>query len=206
MTRVELATRIQNYLNNTVYYQGYDLNDSIQDGIDEVVAFSGCVYKSATISFTQYTTYYDMLNILPDYIGVVAIFNNPIKRFLYPTSLKKLNQTRIDWDTVYGVPYYFVPISHRYVAIFQKPSVINYGNMFVYYIAQAPTLDDSTQIPIPDEHITALENYIINDLNEQAQEFGKCQELFPNYTNNLKSLRDLMKSKRNSDRFMDLKY
>ncbi len=205
MTRVDLQARVQNYLQNSVYYSGQNFNDSIQDGLDEVCSYTGCILKSATVPFTQFTTYYDMLTLLPDYIGVYAIFNNVIKRWLLLTSLKKLYQARIDWDTVYGTPYYFCPITHRYVAIYLKPSVVGYGNMFVFYIAQAPALGDSTTIPIPDEHVTALENYVINDLNEQAQEFGKADALMKNYVKNLEDLRVLVKNKRNRDRYMSLK-
>ncbi len=204
-TRLDVAAKLASQFSNSIYYQEQDVNDSLQDGVSEVCAFSGCIYKTAALPFTAHTTYYDMLTLLPDYIGVVALWNDTIRRWMFPTSIKKLNQQRIDWDVAYGTPYYFVPINHRYVAIWLKPSVPNYGRMFVFYRAAAPTLTDQEPIPIPDEHITALELYSITDLWEQAQEWGKAAESMKDYLDNLNNLRVLMRNKRNSDRTMGLK-
>src|ERR1035437_3538533 len=204
-TRLDVAAKLANQFNNSIYYDQQSVMDSIQDGIDEVCAFTGCVYKTAALPFTQNTTYYDLLTLLPDYIGVVAIWNNTIHRWMFPTSLRKFNQQRVDWDSCYGTPYYFCPVNHRYVAIWQKPSVVNYGQMLVFYRAAAPILSDSTPIPIPDEHITALELYSITDLWEQAQEWGKASDSMQDYLKNLEALRVLIHNKRTSDRLMGLK-
>jgi len=205
MTRVDLQGRLQNQFNNSTYYDTQSVNDSIQDGLDEVVAFSGCVMASATLPFTQNVSYYDMLTLLPNYVGVFAIFNSVIKRWLIPTSVKHLDQVRIDWESAFGTPYYFVPINHRYVAIYKKPNNIGYGNMYVYYMASAPLLDDGTNIPIPDDHMTALESYCIQDLWEMQQEFSKASEYTQTYGENLDMLRVYMKNRRNSDRQASLR-
>lgn len=205
MTRVDIQTRLQNHFNNPTYYDVQAMNDSIQDAMDEVAAFSGVIYASATLQFEQNLTYYDLITLLTNYIGVVAIFNNTIKRWLIPTSVKHLDQVRIDWESAYGTPYYFVPINHRYVAIYKKPANINYGEMFIYYIASAPLLNDGTEIPIPEDHITALESYSIRDLWEQQQEFGKASDYMDTYTNNLETLRVYIKNRRNSDRQISLR-
>lgn len=205
MTRVDLQTRLQNHFNNPNYYDVQSLNDSIQDGMDEVAAFTGCIYASASLPFTINVSYYDMLTLLPNYIGVVAIFNAVINRWLIPTSEKHLDQVRIDWESAYGTPYYFYPKNHRYVAIYKKPANVGYGNMYVYYMASAPLLNDSTPIPIPDDHITALESYCIRDLWEQQQEFGKASDYTEVYGKNLETLRVYMRNRRNSDRQMSLR-
>lgn len=205
MNRVDLQARLQNQFNNPAYYDAQSLNDSIQDGLDEICAFSGAIYASAQLPFTQFTTYYDLLSLLPNYIGVVAIFNSVIKRWLIPSSLKKFNQDRIDWDVCYGTPYYFSPVSHRYIAIYKKPAVSNYGNFLIFYRASAPTLGDSTLIPIPDEHIQVLENYCITDLWEQAQEWGKADLELKTYVTNLDKFRTLMRNQRNRDLMVSLK-
>ena len=204
-TRLDTAAKLANQFNNSVYYDTDSINASLQDGVDEVCAISGCIWKSASLPFTLGTTYYDLLTLLPDYIGIVAMWNNTIKRWMFPTSLRKLNQQREDWDSAYGTPYYFCPITHRYVAIWLKPSVANYGQMFVYYRAAAPVLTDTTPIPIPDEHITALELYSITDLWEQAQEWGKAADSAQDYLKNLEALRVLMRNQRNPARGAQLK-
>jgi hypothetical protein len=204
-TRLDIAAKLQNQFNNTIYYDTQAVNDSIQDGIDEVCAYTGCIWKSATLLFQQNKTYYDMLSLLPDYIGLVAMWNNTIRRWMFPTSLRKLNQQRLDWDSCYGTPYYFCPVNHRYVAIWLKPGVVNYGQMFIFYRAAAPALSDTTQVPIPEEHVTALELYSVTDLWEQAQEWGKASDVMQDYLKNLEALRTLMRNKRNPNRQMGLK-
>ena len=77
--------------------------------------------------------------------------------------------------------------------------------MFVFYRASAPVLDDTILIPIPDEHIAALEYYCITDLWEQAQEWGKASGSLKDYLQLLEQFRTLMRNKRNSDRLMGLK-
>jgi hypothetical protein len=204
VNRSELRGRLQNHFNNTVYYTQEDLDDSIQDGIDEVCAFSGCIFKSAQLPITNGTTYYDLLTLLPDYIGVVAIFNKAINRWLIPSSIRKFEQDRPDWDSIYGTPTQFCPINHRYVALYRKPSSDDYGNMVVLYRAAAPILSDELTIPIPDDH-DALENYVITDLWEQAQEWDKSSTALKTYIESLDALRVLIQNKRNSDRLMSLK-
>jgi hypothetical protein len=205
MTRLDLQTRLQNYFNNNAYYSGDDFNNSIQDGLDEVVALTGCVYASATIAFQANLTYYDLENLLPNYVGLVAIFNNTVKRWMTPISLDKLDGFRIDWEIVGGTPWYFCPISYRYIAIYQKPLIGTYGNAFIFYVASAPTLTDTTVIPIPDDHMQALENYTISDLLEQQQEFTKASNALKTYAARLEQLRVLMKARRNKDRLPFLK-
>lgn len=205
-TRIDQQTKIQNFFNNPIYYDVQSMNDSIQDGLDEICAFTGCIFKSAILPFTQFTTYYDMLTLLPDYIGIYAMWNNTIRRWMFPQSLKKFNQARIDWDNAYGTPYYFAPINHRFVAIYYKPSVSTYGNMIVFYRASAPSpLVDQTTIPIPDDHMVVLDNFNVTDLWEQAQEWGKAEEFLKNYIQDLERFRVLVKNQRNRDRYMSLR-
>jgi hypothetical protein len=205
VTRVDLQVRLQNHFQNTEYYDIQAMNDSIQDGMDEVAAFSGCIYASASLPFVENRTYYDMLTLLPDYIGVVAIYNAAINRWLIPTSEKQLDQDRIDWESAYGTPYYFNCKNHRYIAIYKKPANPGYGNMYVFYIASAPLLNDGTSIPIPDDHMTALESYCIQDLWAQQQEFSKASTYTDTYARNLETLRVYMRNRRNSDRVMSLR-
>jgi hypothetical protein len=204
-TRLDLQNRLGMFFQNNTYYQTIDFNDSLQDGIDEIAAFTGCIYNSATLPFTANTTYYDLLTLLPDYIGVVAIFSTGINRFLIPTSLTKLDQDRIDWEVAAGTPYYFVPISHRYIAIYKKPITAGYGNFFIYYRAAAPQLTDTTLIPIPEDHMYALETYSECDLLEQNQEWNKATAMFQNYQKELVQLKLYMRSKLNPDRVSSLR-
>jgi hypothetical protein len=204
-TRLDLQTRIQQFFQNQPYYQSIDMNDSLQDGLDEIAAVTGCIYGSIEIPFTANTTYYDMLTLIPNYIGVIAIFSTGINRFLIPTSITKLDQDRIDWEVAAGVPYYFCPVSHRYVAIYKKPITSGYGNMFVYYRASAPVLNDATLIPLPEDHMSVLENYSEMDLLEQNQEWTKASTTYQNYRKDLEELKQYMQTRLNPDRMKSLR-
>src|SRR6266702_576207 len=104
MTRTELASELNLQFGNSTYYDQQAVFDSVQDGADEICAFTGCIFKTAALPFTQFTTYYDMLSLIPDFVGVFAIFNGVTRRWLWPTSLRKLNEISPKWDTLYGTP------------------------------------------------------------------------------------------------------
>ena len=205
MLQSDLVTRLVNWFENPTYYTSVDFNDSIQDGYDETCAFSGCILKAASTPFVNNLSYYDMISLFPDYIGVVAIFNATTKRWMWPTSIKKVEAVRIDWDTAPGTPFYFIPVSHRYLAIYKKPNTNSYGNMFVYYRAAADTLSSGSTIQIPDDHALALQDYVITDLFEQAQEWQKAQTHFAAYIATLELLRTWVQNKRMPDRQISLK-
>lgn len=205
MTRVDIQARLNNFFANNVYYTGQDFNDSIQDGLDEICAFTGCVMQSYVLPFVTNLTYYNMINLLPNYLALFAMYNGTINRWMWPTSLKKLDQVRVDWETAPGTPWYFVPVSHRYVAIYKKPNSPAYGNMHCFYFATAPLLGDSTTIPIPDDHIQALESYSILDMWEQNQEWDKSQTYFNTYVQNIEMLRVYMRNRRNTGRGASLR-
>lgn len=200
MTRLELQQRLQNNFNNSVYYTGQNLNDSIQDGLDEVVAFAGTGFASIELPFTQNLSYYDMIILTGgNYIGAIAMFNKVIRRWMIPKSRRKFENVRVDWETAPGTPEYFAPVSHRYLAIYKKPVVPNYGNFIMFYRSAAPTLTDSTPIPLPDDHITTLESYCKCDLWEQNEEFTKAGIELKNYIEELAETRKFM-SKKDPDR------
>jgi hypothetical protein len=197
MTRLEQVTRLRNYFENNVYFSTQDFLDSLQDGYDETAAFSGCIIKAVAVPFTEFVTYYDMIALVPDYIGSIAIFNSVTKRWMPPVSMRKLDRHRTDWETAYGTPEYFANVSHRYIAIYRKPGAANYGDMWLYYVAAAPTLStDGTTILIPDAFVTTLEDYCITDLQEQQQEWLKAGNYLQTYMRSLEDLRSWAKGKR----------
>lgn len=200
MNQSDISARIQNYFNNPTYYTSDDINASIQDGYDEVGAFSGLFLKSAIVPFQANLSYYDMLSLLPDYLGVMAIFNSAIKRWMTPSNILRFDRDRIDWETALGVPYFFSVVNHRYMAIYKKPAVVGYGSMYVFYHASSPTLGPSDEVAIPFDYFNTLEDYILTDLWAQNQEWVKAMDHKESYVNNLQELKTYLKSQRNPDR------
>jgi len=202
--RVDIKLKVTNFFQNPAYYLGADLNDSIQDGTDEITAFSGCNYGVALIPFVGSLSYYDLLTLIPNYIGVIAIFNGATKCWMTPTSVRKLDQYRPDWETAIGTPEFFVPINHRYIAICKKPLVQDYGNMYMLYVSSSPVLDDATTLPFPSEYAQLIEAYVKTDLWEQNEEFTKASKEFLIYQQQLQKLHTLVHSKRQIDRLPSL--
>lgn len=185
---------------NTVYYEDTSFNDSIQDGYSEISLIGGLYLRSTILNFIPNKSYYDMISLIPDYLGVVAIFNNAIKRWMFPSSLRKFDNDRIDWESASGVPYFFSIVSHRYLAIYKKPISENYGQMYVFYRASAPNLGPNDLLALPDQFITVLDDYTMSDLWEQNQEWGKAATNFQAYIANLEKLRIWIRSNRYPDR------
>lgn len=204
-TRLDIRQRILNHFENPEYFPSTTVDDSTQDGYDEICAFTGLIQKAVVLPFQNGLSYYDMIALIPDYVGVVAIFNKAINRWMLPTSLRKLDQVRVDWETSFGVPYYFSIVSHRYMAIYKKPNVDNYGDMYVFYKASAPTLTDSTTLAMPDDFLNTLEDYVETDLWEQNQEWGKAAVHLNSYADNIEELNQWIKSQRIPDRGPTLK-
>lgn len=198
MTGAQLKHRLRLYFENDTYYSNFDLTNSIQDGYDECVAFSGCILKATSLPFVANLSYYDMIALIPDYIGVYSIFNAVTKRWMIPISRIKLDGFRPDWETSIGTPEYFVPVSHRYLALFRKPST-TYGDFYVFYRAAAPTLTDTDSIQIPEDYTSALVDYNVSDLLEQQQEFSKASIHLQSYIENLEQLRVWVQNKRLPD-------
>lgn len=205
MTRHDLEHRIRNHFENDTYYSSDDVVNSIQDGYDETVVYTGLILKATTIPFTSLLSYYDMITLIPDFMAVVAIFNSVTRKWMIPTSLRKLDQVRPDWETAYGTPMYFAPVSHRYVAIFMKPLAVGYGDMYIFYKATAPQAADTDTILIPEDYNHCLIDYVISDLWEQNQEWGKAGVHLQAYQESLEDLRLWMKSQRLPDRLPGLR-
>jgi hypothetical protein len=204
VTKAELIARVQLQLNNPEYFTDQNISDSLQDGLDEIVPFTGLSLLSASIPFQNNLTYYDLQSLLPNFLAIYAVYNRTTKRWMYPNSLRRFDADRIDWETATGTPYFFCPISYRYMAIYKKPVVDNYGDMWVWYVGTAESIDNSGPL-IPNTLRTeVLEAYTFMDLNEQNQEWTKAGTFFNTYQAKLQELRTFIQNGRLPDRIMHL--
>lgn len=205
MTRDQLKERLRARFENNVYYTDADFNAAIQDGYDEVAAFSGCILKTASLEFVGGQTYYDMITLLPDYLGAVALFNQVTKRWIIPSSLRKFDEDRYDWETAVGTPWYFTVLSHRYLAFYKKYVGEDPGSFLMFYKASAPTIEADDDFLIADQYIKAPEDYIITDLWEQNQEWTKAGVHLKDYQTTLLQLVTYVHSRRLPDRAPQLR-
>ena len=201
MTRDDLAARVRFNLNDSgiTFYSADDINDSIQDGYNEVVALARTIESTATVNFTASLSYYDLSTLISDYLHVIAIYNNTTKKWLDYLPLKVLQELDARWETKIGNPQYFTVLDDSYIAVYPKVSVTT-GTMLVVYKAMANTLSAATVPTIPDFHQIILEQYTTMDLLEQAEEFVKAGEWMAEYFPQISELQSQMASRNSVDR------
>ena len=182
MTRDQIADLLRINLEDggITYYSADDVNDSIQDGYDDIAVVSGCIQKSADVDFIDNLTYYNFSVLISDYYTVVAIYNNTQKRWMDPTDRREMNTLRRDWETITGQPSMFFPMDSRRVMVMPR-MVVASGNMTVFYRATAPTLagGDTPLIHVDEQKL--LEWYATGDLFDQAEEYIKAEIWWSKY-------------------------
>ncbi len=181
-TRDSLAADIRNNLEDAgvTFYSADDVNDAIQDAYDDIAVMSGCIQKSATISFVSLLSYYDFRSLISDYFAVVAIYNNNSNRWMYPDTRRSFDKERSDWELMTGEPFSFCPIDSKRVCIVPRFTVAT-GNMTVFYRATADTLGATDTPQIHTDMTTLIEHYVTADLLDQQQEFIKADAWFQKY-------------------------
>lgn len=200
-TRDGIANRIRLNLNDegVKFYSPSDLNDSIQDGYDEIAAYTGCIEKVTTLSWVANLTYYDFHALIPDFLAVKGIFNGRIKRWMLPGSSREFDGYRIDWEMANNEPQWFYPANWRWIAFFPQPAV-SAGVFYPWYAAQADILTGTSIPQIPPDNYTVLEYYVTADLLDQSEEWTKAQHYWKLYLSNLEEFRTDVRSRKLPDK------
>ena len=175
MTRDDIAARIRFNLNDAgvTFYSASDVNNSIQDGYDEVVALSQTIEKVTTLSWVSQLVYYNFRNLVTDFIRPIAIFDNNNNRWLEHKSLPFLQAQRQDFETIAGAPFWYCVMDFTYTAISPRLETAT-GTFDFLYKANAATLAASDVPVLPDSLTSVLELYGTADLLEQAEEYEKA--------------------------------
>jgi hypothetical protein len=232
-TRGQIKAEVQNNLIelNFNFYSDEDLNNSVQDAYDDIVILTQCIQKRITLSWISNLSYYNFKNILPDYLGCIAIFNNVTNQWLRDDlNLKDFDRIRRDWELWIGTPLFWAPSDPERIAIAAKyfganisygafdsksfnnqaffidnSSTASLGTFNLFYWALAPTLvSDSDTFLIASDITTALTRYCTADLLEQAQEFNKAQNFWQPYQNDVTEYSDRVKRNCKSDLLLRL--
>ena len=188
MTRAQLRANVRSNLYDAgvTFYDDDAINQSLQDGYNEVAAKCRCITKSAAVQQLANQPYYDFLNVsgVTDYLGTVAIYNADTLFWLRDdVSIRDFDRIRRDWETWTGEPQFWAPHSQQYIAVCPVLAAVITGvNLFtLWYWAQAPSFaaqesPDSTAPLIATDMQPLLEWYATGDLLEDAQEVTKAQD------------------------------
>lgn len=177
------------------FYSDDEINSSLQDAYNEIVAKTLCNVKSSLALAwpTPGTPYFDFLNDygVSDYLGTYAIFNNNSKFWLRDdVSLRDLNRIRRDWELWRGQPQFWCPHSFQR-SVVVPTLLVGTGTMDLWYYAVAPTMTSDSDIPIisTDNH-SLLEWYCTADLIETAEEPTKAVIYWSQYEPNLQDYKE----------------
>lgn len=178
MTRQQVKEAVLKNLNDAgaVYYTADDLNDSIQDAYDDIVALSQCLISSITLNWQSNQTYYFFESLgATDFLAVLAVFNHNTNRFLDDSiSLTQFDRIRDDWEIWGGQPEYWAPHSFESAAIIPR-LVVATGQYTLYYTKRAPAMSqDADAFLFTRLAEDLVEQYVTADLLEQAEEFIKA--------------------------------
>jgi len=204
MNTLNVISRVKQELDDQgIFYTDEDIFDSLQDGYDEIVLYSGCIEKIVSVPFPV-TPYYNLLSVIPDFYRVFAIYNPNNKQFLEPITFQILDGFTDEWETETGTPQWFVPIDFKYIAFYPYYAAVPSLNMYVMYYAQAPDFTTSNNLEIPSNHQGVIENYVVNDLLDQSLEFKKSTTIFKTYLSELEKLKKEVERRNQSDRIQQM--
>ena len=190
MNRDQLAQKIRNNLNDAgvTYYSAADLNESIQDGYDEVAVYCECIERTATLNFQSDITYYDFSTLIPDYYRLVRLYSHATNRFLGVNLERENFGYSSDWELNQGAHQDFIIKGPKLVGISgRKTNAV--GNFKVWYKAQANILGSRDVPRIDVRYHLMLENYGTADLLEQNQEYTKASTYWAQYNKQLEDYR-----------------
>lgn len=204
MTRDQIAASIRTELADAgTFYTDDDINDSIQDAYDEVVAITQPIEKTVELSWIDDLVYYDFYTTVSDYIRPFAVYNNANQVWLNWVSNKHLDEINDEWETADGNTTNAWIVNFRYIAMYPTNPTAT-GTFDLYYKAKADTLTGTSIPQIPIEFEDILENYVVADLLEQDEQFNKALDYITEYEKNLDDLKKLVESRPLTDRIMRL--
>lgn len=199
-TRLDISNSVRLNLEDegVTYFTSTDINDSIQDGYNLYAALSGGILKAATIPRIV-NPYWNLSQLLTDYMYPVGIYSVPTNRWLLPKPRRFLDGLRNDWELWNGEPQYLSVIDFRRVCVTPYLTTAT-GTAVVLYKAKASILADQLVPQIPKQIDNLLEMYATADLLEMGKEYKKAQSYWVEWIASIKKAKNLLYSVASQER------
>lgn len=156
--------------------------EAANDGLDELSEATGFYERFVAIPLKGKQTYYNLMGFVPDdAFQLNSVFNVTHQIWLSPATIDDMQVQR--WETVPGSPQKYIVRGAFWVGIYPRPSS-DVGVIQVYYSGLAPHLVDSYSVlpaDLPDDFVTALDDYILYDLSTKDGETDKALEHWNSY-------------------------
>jgi hypothetical protein len=180
-----LKSVIRENLNDVgeINFSDTELNDSVQDGYDDVLCLTQCLVKKVTLSWVANLSYYDLADLVTDsdYLACVAIYDNVAGRWLSDNkTTRDFDKEGDDWELDTGTPENWAATSPTKIAVRPRPTTA-IGTFDLYYWATAPSVDDSATPLIATDCQALIPKYSTADLLEQYEEFTKASFFWKDY-------------------------
>lgn len=205
----QIRARVQLNLNDAVgtFFDNATVNQSVQDGYDEVLVDTQCAEGTASVPFQSSVLYYDLYNgIIPPnqfFWRISRIFNQNTNRWMPCVDSRVLDKFRFDWEAANGTPWFGYIVNFQYLGFFPHYTSGTAKSFDILYKVGKDYLTTDAQIPqIPDEFSRILESYATADLLEIYREFTKAADYWDDYFKLKQKLIDYMPSRSMPDRFL----
>lgn len=197
MTRDQISANVIDNLGDSgVFCDLPEINDAVQDGYSDLVLTHGLLPKATTIDIVANRVYYDLPDLIPDFVSLRGLFLVPQKRWLNPSHLRYLQIQRSDWELSKGSSVDFWPVNYRRVALFPHYAVNITSGLYVFYYASAPTValgNESINVPVG-SGFRAIEAYATSCCLETAEEFTKASIYYQEYLEESKEAKNYRNS------------
>lgn len=165
---------------SSIRWKDADIITAINEGLDDLSEVSRFYERHVSIPAANRRTYYDLRGWLPETaLGVIAVWSSVIDDWLLPCSIHELRQR---WEQSYGPSRQFFMRGAYWMGVWPRPETTA-GYLRVYFAGLAPhyTHPQSVIRELPDDFVTALEDYALYDLAAQDAETDRALMHFVDY-------------------------
>ncbi len=196
MTRSSIRAKIrQDIEDQGSFYTNEDLNNAIQECYTQYALETRVIEKKVTLNFQDDLVYYNFKSLVPDFLYIIAIYNNNTRSWLLGKDTLWLDGIRMDWETMTGNARWLSIINPEIVALVPTLETA-VGDFTLYYTATAPILtSDSEVLTVFNDSDKAFISYANFYLMLQAREFTKAKLALQGYREEINKIKLLMQSR-----------
>lgn len=208
LTRDQIAEKVRSNLDDAgvTFYSEVDINDSLQDGFDDILVMTLPLEQSTDISFEDNKTYYNIYNAISDYILPLAIWLPEPGRWLILKNKEYFRKRDYQWELTHGTPIYYCVQDYKNIGFFPHFLQSDSRMFTIYYKSRGSELAASTEIKFSDYDEIILENYATFDLLEQAREFNKARIYLEQYQDSITKMWKMVEQRLEPNKILRLSH
>ena len=187
--RSRVRTRFE--ASSSTRWSDADINESINDGLEELSEATGYFERWASLKLKQDRNYYDLRGLSPDTIlSVSSIWHESGNRWLTQGSFKDIGYE--EWEKTNGDPILWFTRGQWWLGLWPHPSSDVDEFVRVYFQGVAPRMTEDGEEPrqLPDEFVPALEEYALYELTQREGETQKALMWWDKYKAREKALNE----------------